>query len=65
MQNGRFELDSELDETFWKRLLDEDARVRILRGGKRLHFDLSTERDFEAFRSAITGTLRDVPFTVK
>jgi hypothetical protein len=64
MQSGRFDLGGESDEAFWKRLLDPGANVRILRDGKRLHFDLSTKRDFDAFWLAITQTLKDVPFTV-
>jgi hypothetical protein len=65
MQHGRFEIGAESDETFWKRLLDERANVRVLRNGTRPYFDLWTKRDFDAFWLAITETLRDVPFSVK
>ncbi|MEJ0020445.1 MAG: hypothetical protein WDN25_28630 [Acetobacteraceae bacterium] len=54
MQNGRFEE----DKKFWKDRLSHEARIRVLRDGARLHFDLRTKPDLDAFWTAINGTSR-------
>ena len=60
MQSGRFKLDGESDEDFWKRGLSQPESVEVHRQGIRLHFTLKSKDDFEFFLKSIAGTLKDV-----
>ncbi len=65
MQNGRFVIDGESDEEFWKRTLDSANTLKVLRNGTRLHFNLITERDFRDFYVAINGPLTSIRFDAR